>query len=246
VSGRPYLGHGLEAVVFDLDGTLVDAVGGWHDTFAELWPRLLEAAPSLRTLGDASAVYDRQLRPYMHHAHAQDGGGEWDDAYVVAAFRRLLREHGCKDESLVDEVATAYIERQNAHTVLYADVERTLARLDHRYRLALVSNGLGRDQRAKIERAGLAPRFEAIVISEEVGLLKPDPAIFERALEALGVDAAAALYVGDNRAHDVAGAAAAGMRAVWLDRDGDPFDDEHSPDAVIATLDELPPLLGLE
>jgi putative hydrolase of the HAD superfamily len=86
-------------------------------------------------------------------------------------------------------------------------------------RLAVVSNWDERLPRL-LERMELAPRFAAIVYSQEVGVEKPHAAIFRTALARLGVEPAAALHVGDRRLEDVEGARAAGLDALWLSSDG--------------------------
>jgi putative hydrolase of the HAD superfamily len=74
--------------------------------------------------------------------------------------------------------------------------------------------------REVLARAGLAPLVDGVVTSAEVGTRKPDPALFGVALQVAGADPAEALHVGDSPGNDVAGARAAGIRAVLLDRDG--------------------------
>lgn len=122
---------------------------------------------------------------------------------------------------------------------LYPEVATVLAALAGRgLRLAVVSNW---DERLPGVLAGLgiAGSFDAVVYSQHVGVEKPHPAIFRRALDELGVGAGAALHVGDRPRHDVEGAAAVGMRAVLLDRkglSGDP--------AAVASLDGLDAVLA--
>lgn len=108
-------------------------------------------------------------------------------------------------------------------------------------RVAVVSNSDG-SVRESLSRAGFDGLFEFVVDSHEVGLAKPDPAIFVHALDRLGLDPAAAWYVGDSIFHDVGGGIAAGLAASVLI---DPFDLalEHSP--RIASVAQLPGLLGL-
>jgi putative hydrolase of the HAD superfamily len=71
-----------------------------------------------------------------------------------------------------------------------------------------------------LERTELRTLVDAVVISAELGVAKPDPAIFRAALERLGAAAGDALHVGDSVEHDVAGARAAGIEAVLVARDG--------------------------
>lgn len=80
-------------------------------------------------------------------------------------------------------------------------------------------------QRNKIETMGLTPLFDAIVLSGEVGVHKPDRRVFDLATQRLGVANEACVFVGDNADADIIGAINAGMEAVWIDvwGDGDRF-----------------------
>jgi putative hydrolase of the HAD superfamily len=80
---------------------------------------------------------------------------------------------------------------------------------------------------------------DGVVTSAEVGAAKPEPRVFERALTVAGVPAGEALHAGDKVDNDVEGAAAAGIRAVLVQREGEP------PEGVTAirSLQELPALL---
>jgi putative hydrolase of the HAD superfamily len=99
-----------------------------------------------------------------------------------------------------------------------------------------------------LHRIGIDEQVDAVVTSAGAGAAKPDPAIFRAALALVGVPAAQALHVGDSLAEDVAGARAAGVTAVWLDRAGfgadrpagrdDPLTRERAP-TTIFSLSEL-------
>lgn len=91
-----------------------------------------------------------------------------------------------------------------------------------------------------VDRFGFAPYFAHRVISEEVGLRKPHPKLFESALEAVGVEAAAALHVGDDAEADAWGATQAGLRSVWIDRKNVGYSlPDHAPAYRIGALTEL-------
>ena len=108
--------------------------------------------------------------------------------------------------------------------------------------LALVSNTMrtpGRTLRILLEGAGLLPCFTRTVFSDEVGVRKPDPAIFQLVLADLGVSAGEAVHVGDDSVLDVDGAHAAGMRVVQVvGRGGEGSD--PPPDRTVTKLGELP------
>jgi putative hydrolase of the HAD superfamily len=107
--------------------------------------------------------------------------------------------------------------------------------------LAVVSNGGAEPQRAKIDRFGLEPFFDAILIEGEWGVGKPDSSIFLEALCRLDVPPTDAWMVGDNLEADIAGGQAAGLYAVWndLERRGLPESSSIRPDRIIHQLSDL-------
>ena len=109
--------------------------------------------------------------------------------------------------------------------------------------LAVVSNAMrtpGVVLRALLERHGLLGCFAHTAFSDEVGVRKPDPAIFAHALDVLGADRERAVHVGDDAILDVQGARAAGMRVVQVIGDREAPPGPPAPDAVIRWLKELP------
>ena len=103
--------------------------------------------------------------------------------------------------------------------------------------MGIVSNGGSEMQRSKISALGIQSFFQAIIISSEVGLRKPDPAIFDMALEQLACAADQAWFVGDHPDNDVRGAAAGGLRAFWLKSDR--YSAQTLPGVVLGSLLEL-------
>jgi putative hydrolase of the HAD superfamily len=122
---------------------------------------------------------------------------------------------------------------------LYDDVAPALADLQAAgLRLAVVSNW-DVSLVPVLERLGVAGDFEAVLHSAGVGASKPDPKLFEAALEQLALPADAVLHVGDDPVNDLEGAARAGVRAVLIDRRG-----RHPNADAISSLSELAPLLA--
>jgi HAD superfamily hydrolase (TIGR01662 family) len=114
------------------------------------------------------------------------------------------------------------------------------------YRVGLVSNLSLRPAlvREDLDRLGLAPYLQATVFSSEIGFRKPDPRIFQAALERLGSDPKETVFVGDRLLDDVNGAQAVGMRAVQTRQFRQEESSEVVPDAVIDHLSELPGVLA--
>ena len=107
--------------------------------------------------------------------------------------------------------------------------------------VGLISN-MNQSGHALAESMGLLPHLDFSITSQEVGVEKPSPLIFERALERAGARPENAVHVGDQLTSDVAGALNVGIRAVLLDRDGNHRDYTAQP--RITELAELPDLLG--
>jgi putative hydrolase of the HAD superfamily len=111
--------------------------------------------------------------------------------------------------------------------------------------LALITNGASSIQRDKLRVLDIEDWFEAVVISAEVGFAKPDASVFGLALDKLGVAPKDAWHVGDSLWTDVAGAKAAGLTAVWLNRHGClRGENDPEPDVEIRSLSDLMVLLG--
>jgi HAD superfamily hydrolase (TIGR01509 family) len=112
----------------------------------------------------------------------------------------------------------AFLDRLSARGDRLPGCRTVLSRLARRFRLGVVTNGIDRVQRARLEAARLDAFFEAVVTSEGCGFAKPDPRILHVALDALGVAPRNAVYVGDDPDVDGGAAAAAGVAFCWVDR----------------------------
>jgi HAD superfamily hydrolase (TIGR01549 family) len=101
---------------------------------------------------------------------------------------------------------------------LYSDADELLVELHKHYKLGIVTNGVQGLQRKKWHGCGLETWFDAVAISGELGVGKPNPEIFAWIANALKVPLEACLMVGDNADRDVQGGINAGIKTVWLDR----------------------------
>jgi putative hydrolase of the HAD superfamily len=112
--------------------------------------------------------------------------------------------------------------------------------LSQQFSLGLLSNGNGYP-----ERCGLPGRFSFVVFSQDVGLEKPHPGIFDAACKQAGCDPSDLMHVGDSLESDVAGANGAGVISVWLNRDGVVNNTTIQPDHEIESLAKLPDIAKL-
>lgn len=134
-------------------------------------------------------------------------------------------------------------------TVTWAPPARVEAvrRLVPHYRLGLLSNfDDAQCGREVLSDTGVAHLFEAVIISAEVGLRKPNPLIYRQMLDMLGLEANEVLFVGDTPREDVAGPQQVGMQTAWISK-GAPAVPEGIPEPhfVITDLSELPQILGI-
>ena len=190
----------IRAVLFDLDGTL-------YDRDAVVSAVTHEQVDTFRgRLGDVDrgALIARML--------ALDDHGYARRADI---YRTLLAGMEV-DTALAADLEAHFWDCYCRHCECPEDAADTLGRLRASGRkLALVTNGPVAWQSRKLRTLGLADYFDEVLISEAEGIAKPDPRIFTRALERLGVSAADAMFVGDHPEIDVAGAQDAGLVAVW-------------------------------
>jgi YjjG family noncanonical pyrimidine nucleotidase len=202
----------IRAVLFDLDDTLFDhrqcartALGELHAShaafqshsfphFERLHAALLEELHARVALGEVPLEVARQER-----------------------FRRLFGAVGASsDDETVARAAATSREGYRRVRQPVAGAAALLAAVKNRARIGIVSNNLLEEQSDKLRHCGLDRYVDALVVSEEVGVAKPDRRIFDIALERLDAAADHAVMVGDSWTADIAGARAAGIRAIWF------------------------------
>jgi len=156
-------------------------------------------------------------------------------------WRRTLSACGCTDELILEAALKADERFDRDVNVLFDDVEALIDfAVHHELRLALVTNGPSDLQRWKLRSVGLEDRFAALAISGELGVAKPDPRIFKKILEELDALPRDVWHIGDSLSNDVAGARAAGLVSVWLNRLGRiPRGGDAIPDIEVVSLSQL-------
>jgi HAD superfamily hydrolase (TIGR01509 family) len=200
----------IEAVLFDWNNTLVQFT--WDDELLAEGHRAGLAA--VRSEQDPVAFTARYRAVVLERANHGDDYGD------------LLRELGVDDvDRFIDAEheawRPAYAILGSAHALLDSLRERGM-------KTGLVANSwpdAGRVLRADVEELDLTGRFDVIVFSEEIGVSKPQPEIFQYALDQLGVEPENAVFVGDGLRTDVQGAAQVGMstvQALWFNADDTP------------------------
>jgi putative hydrolase of the HAD superfamily len=229
----------IDIVFFDAGETILHPHPSFPELFAEVCGRRgieveaavvssvqQELAPHLVELAEESGVREPSLSP------------EASLKFWSHLYRRLLAEFGVHDESMVTEMYAVFSSASSYR--LYDDVLPTLDLLSRSHRLGLISNFEAWLEEMLVELE-VGHLFEVSVISGIEGVEKPDPKIYEKALEVAGVEPGAAVHIGDSPAMDVEPAAKVGIQTILLDRWN------RYPDAGglrVASLAEIPDLVA--
>jgi putative hydrolase of the HAD superfamily len=220
--------------LLDLDDTIIDDSGGVDSSWRE-------ACSLCSHPGFVAEV--NSVREWYWSDSARHRVGRLD---LAVARRQIvamaLQQLGIDDNALADAMASKYGALRDERITLIPGAVETIERFRAQgCRTALLTNGAGTAQRAKIARFNLEPLFDAVLVEGELGYGKPDQRIFEAGLRMLHAAAADAWMVGDNLAWDVAPAKALGICAVWVDAEnrGLPASAPCEPDRIVRSLAHL-------
>lgn len=233
-------GRQYRSVFFDLDNTLCDYFGSSRQAMSLVLELVMERYPKL----DRDALRRDYFRVQREAQELAGGPAVSFGLERQERFAAALARSGVEDGTFAASLAELYEEHLVAGLTLFPDALTVLDRLESHYILGLLTNGSGPMQRRKLNVLRIAYRFQHTVISEEVGFAKPDPRMFQYALNLAGLQPEETLFVGDTLDLDIAGARAAGVTAVWLNRRGRDRDPAYpAPDHMVADLLQVLPLL---
>lgn len=214
----------IRAVAFDVNGTLIHI--RTEDDAAEVF----RAAGHLLTYQGIDLRRQEVRESYLRHLREQRRASpeEHPEFDAVEVWRAVVEEHAtaytrslpaAKIELLPLFLAemTRGIARRRLR--LYPHVRQVLRVLRDHFPLALVTDAQSAWARGELHRVGILDWFDPIVVSGDHGYRKPDPRLFQLAVDGLGVPARNTLYVGNDMYRDIHGAQQAGMRTVMFDSD---------------------------
>ena len=230
----------IRAVLFDLDDTLFD-----HRASARAALRCVHQMEECFRALEFTAFEHAHAR-CLEAFHARVVLGELSvDAARLGRFRYLYIEAGVEpSEEQLCATAARYRAEYMTSRQPVEGAARLLATLKPHVRIGIVSNNVVREQENKVRLCGFDEYVSALVISEEAGVAKPDPAIFRIALDRLGCDASHAVMIGDSWTMDIEGARAAGIRAIWFNRTGQPMPEGASDVVEVTALAPIEPVLS--
>ena len=200
-----------EYLLIDNDNTIMDFGAAEAKALRETL-----AAAGLPADEETIAVYSRINDALWK---ALERGETTQPLLKVERFRQLLEY--LEREGDPAALGAAYAANLGNYADLLPGAEEFVRAVHGKMKIALVSNGVSAIQRSRLAKCPLTPLFDAIVISEEAGVAKPDPRLLEIALEQLGcTDKAKAVMMGDSLSADIAAANNAGIDSIFFSLKG--------------------------
>lgn len=224
----------------DLDNTLYDFSGNSREAYCTVYALL---------------GYGRWFDSFEHYFTIYEGYNQ--QLWALYAEGKITKEHlnaeryahplrvaGVPDADAVGARFWAEaMQRLPLGRRLMPYAREALEYLRPRYRLYILSNGFTELQARKMQSAGIDHYFDGVVLSEDIGVNKPDPAIFEHALRVAGVSKAETLMIGDNFEVDIEGAQQVGIDQVFYNVGRLALGDKRPPTYTIESLLELKDIL---
>jgi len=231
----------ITAVLFDLDGTLIEHTRDIRDLCCETFEAFADRLPPITQAQFWETFWPKNRDMWYMMVDGVLPG----DVARLYSFTNTLRALEA-DERLAGPMLQDWEDRIIAATRLFDDALPVIRRLRSAgMRLGIVTNGYTAMQSRKVRHHGLTPHLDFVLVSEAVGAHKPDKAIFDLALARAEAAAQRALFVGDTPSADIEGARNAGLHAALVDPD-DTWEKDTSEEVPrIRRLSELLPLLGL-
>ena len=229
----------IRGILFDFDGTVGDSWGGYDRQRQAIHGVLARRVPHV----DLEEFERRYVEVGDHHYGVMLREGHAYDEMR----RRRLHDALSPWHELDDDLFAEYVELHDQAIdtlAAFPDARDTIRSLKARgIKVGVLTNGPSELQRRKLRASGLLEEFDAVAITGELGVHKPDPRAFELALELLGTRAEETAMVGDDLENDVAGALAAGFGAVvWVERRPGELPDGAY---LVRQIAEVPTILGL-
>jgi YjjG family noncanonical pyrimidine nucleotidase len=200
-------------LLFDADNTLFDfnlaEVKALESTFAEF------SYPYNGRSGDIYRAINKQVWEQL-----EQGTISATDLRTVR-FSRLFEAVGIQADT--EPFSEAYLRHLGNCGDLIEGAESVIQQVSQRYRLGLITNGLADVQRPRLAASPLQPYFETVTISDEIGVAKPDPGIFDVTFEQMGYpEKTAVLIIGDSLSSDMQGGLNYGIDTCWYNPDNKP------------------------
>lgn len=221
-------------IMIDIDNTLLDFDAAERKALVE-------------TLKEYSLPFDEAALARYHEINASlwtelNKGKIKRDKLVVERFEKFAKEFGCDVKP--SELNRAYSEHLATHADVIPGAEEALQELSEVATMVAVSNGTESVERGRLKLSGYEKYFDEVLISEAVGVSKPNPKIFQMAIRKLGIEYTdKVLVVGDSLSADIQGAVNAGLDSCWVNLNEAENTTDLTPTYEVHSLQELYPIV---
>lgn len=223
-------------IVFDADGTLFD-----YDQ------------AELSALTRTFAQYDLAFDGAVHRRFGEINAGLWTAFERGEVSSRRLRVQRFEEllsdlelDRCPSQFSDDYLLNLGRETALLPGAEKTVNRLSRDFGLVLATNGIAEVQHSRFGASSLRPYFSLLVISDEIGVAKPEPGFFDEVFSKAGnPERAEVLMVGDGLSSDIAGGAGFGIDTCWFNASGQTNDSSVVPTYEISDLQQLFEIVGV-
>lgn len=203
----------IKHIFFDLDHTIWDFDRNAQETLMELYESYKLNELGLSSAEDFIATYTVNNHQLWAQYHL---GKITKQDLREERFRKTFLDLGLQPELIPAKFEDDYVAMGPTKTNLFESAEKVLTYLQNKYHLHIISNGFKEAVLTKMQVSNLNPYFKNVVISEDVGVNKPDKAIFEYALNLARAQKQESIMIGDSLEADVYGAQNFGIKAIFF------------------------------
>ena len=227
----------VKHIFFDLDHTLWDFEKNSSEALLELFHEL-KLHEEIVNPTDFIATYQKIN---AHYWHQYNHGKVSKEQVRTGRFLDTLNTYGVKNSEIkAKELGENYIQRSPHKKHIFPHVHETLGYLKEKYALHIITNGFLEVQHLKLNNCNLSKYFQLILCTEEVGVNKPHPLVFETALKKTQAIPTQSVMIGDNPETDIKGAKNCGLHTILFN----PNQQNHNVESPeIQALNELRNLL---
>jgi putative hydrolase of the HAD superfamily len=224
----------IKHIFFDLDHTIWDFDRNAEETLHELYEVYKLSDLGLLSASEFIAKYSENNHSLWAKYHL---GLISKDLLRAERFHKTFIELGVHPDRVPHQFEEDYVKISPTKTNLFKGAKKVLAYLQKKYSLHIISNGFKETTLTKMELSGLNPYFSNVIISEVVGVNKPDKAVFQYALDKASAKVEESIMIGDSIEADIYGAQNFGMKAIFFN----PLNKEKPADVSmqIRHLEEL-------
>lgn len=224
----------IKHIFFDLDHTIWDFDRNAEETLTELYHQYQLESLGLRSSREFIDTYTENNQILWAEYHL---GKITKETLRSERFSKTFIQLGIHPAHVPSQFEDDYVRITPTRTNLFEGSEKVLTYLQKKYTLHIISNGFKESTLTKMDKSGLNPYFSNVIISEDVGVNKPDKAIFEYALQKASALKEESIMIGDSLEADIRGAQDYGMKAIYFN----PLNKEKPEDVLwqITHLEEL-------